>query len=192
MKKFIAILLTLILAFSFVSILGIGTVLAESQETGQIMESDFDDSDGTDWYVSHNNVVFGEENGDDYARVTISNEAKGSGLASPSFNLVTGNEYELTYYMRIPEGSSSYMIGTTYYAPSVSLYMPKVTEAGVKVTNITQTGTAENSNNFYAYSHNDKADASKSWARRNTFPMEIEVDGYNVRSKKRRFRICLE
>ena len=42
MKKSLAILLTLILTFSCFSILGVGTVSAETQSTGQeIIKSDF-------------------------------------------------------------------------------------------------------------------------------------------------------
>ena len=43
MKKLLAVLLTLIFAFSSVSILSIGTVSAEEQTTGQeIIKSDFE------------------------------------------------------------------------------------------------------------------------------------------------------
>ena len=173
MKKSLAILLTLIFTFSCFSILGIGTVLAENQSAGTVLvESDFADTATTNWYISHNNVVFGNENGDDYARVTISEADTGSGLMSTPFNLIPGNEYELTYYIRIPSESISYIISGTNYAPSVLLYQPKVNEDGTKVTNYAKAATAESSNNYYAYKGSD-------WSRRTTFPMTWTIEGYS-------------
>ena len=99
MKKLLALLLTLILTFSSVSILGISTVSAETQKVGQvILESDFNDADGTNWQGTHQNVTYGDDNGDgvnDYASVKIGAK-NGAGLVSSPFNLIPGNEYELT------------------------------------------------------------------------------------------------
>ncbi|MBQ4131252.1 MAG: hypothetical protein IJD71_02810, partial [Clostridia bacterium] len=89
MKKLLALLLTLILTFSCFSILSIGTVSAETQKVGQvILESDFDNSDGTNWQATKADaplVTYGDDNSDgvnDYARVKIHPTSKNQGLVS--------------------------------------------------------------------------------------------------------------
>ena len=181
MKKSLALLLTLILTFSCFSILSVGTVSAETQKVGQvILESDFNNSDGTNWQATHQNVTFGDDNGDgvnDYASVKIGTKS-GAGLVSSPFNLIPGNEYELTYYIRVPEESVSFLIGSTFYAPTTALYQPTVNSAGTKVTSTPAVSTEEASNNYYAYSYTNKDDATKSWARRKGFAATWTIDGY--------------
>ncbi|MBQ3088838.1 MAG: hypothetical protein IJC36_04305 [Clostridia bacterium] len=186
MKKTLAILLTLILGFSCFSLLSVGTVSAETQKVGQvILESDFNDADGTNWQATHQNVTFGDDNGDsvnDYASVKIGAKS-GAGLVSSPFNLIPGNEYELTYYIRVPKESVSFKIGDTFYAPTTAFYLPTVNSTGTKVSSTPTVSTEEAKNNYYAYSYTDDADATKSWARRKGFAATWTIDGYAARNK---------
>ena len=179
MKKLLALLLTLILTFSCFSILSVGTVSAETQKVGQvILESDFDNSDGTNWQATHQNVTYGDDNGDgvnDYASVKIGTKS-GAGLVSSPFNLIPGNEYELTYYIRVPEESVSFKIGSTFYTPTTIFYQPTVTSEGTKVTSTPAVSTVEASNNYYAYKGSD-------WSRREGFNSTWTIDGYQPKTK---------
>ncbi|MBQ9919910.1 MAG: hypothetical protein IJO49_03695, partial [Clostridia bacterium] len=124
MKKLLAILLVFCLMFtshfSFLAFAdGEDVEVDVGTSTTQkiILESDFDNSDGTNWQGTHLNVTFGDDNGDevnDYARVKIGTKS-GAGLVSSPFNLIPGNEYELTYYIRVPEESVSFKIGDIFY-----------------------------------------------------------------------------
>ena len=185
MKKSLALLLTLILTFSSISILSVGTVSAETQKVGQvILESDFNDADGTNWQGTQQNVTFGDDNGDsvnDYASVKIGTK-NGAGLVSSPFNLIPGNEYELTYYIRVPEESVSFKIGDIFYAPTTAFYQPKVNSTGTKVSSIPAVSTVEAENNYYAYSYTD-ADETKSWVRREGFTSTWTIDGYAAKNK---------
>ncbi len=182
MKKLLAILLTLVLTFSCFSILSVGTVSAETQNVGQvILESDFGNSDGTNWQSTNKNVTYSDDNGDgvnDYASVKISSTSKGAGLVSSPFNLIPGNEYELTYYIRVPEESVSFIVGSTFYAPTTVFYQPTVNSTGTKVSSTPAASTVEAENNYYAYSYTNKDDATKSWARRKGFATTWTIDGY--------------
>ena len=187
MKKSLAILLTLILTFSCFSILGIGTVSAETQKVGQaILESDFNDADGTNWQATpHQTVTFSDDNGDgvnDYASVKVGTKS-GAGLVSSPFNLIPGNEYELTYYIRVPEESVSFKIGDIFYAPTTAFYQPKVNSTGTKVSSVPAVSTVEADNNYYAYSYTDDADETKSWVRREGFTSTWTIDGYAAKNK---------
>ncbi|MBQ4131701.1 MAG: hypothetical protein IJD71_05125 [Clostridia bacterium] len=186
MKKLLAILLVFCLMFtshfSFLAFAdGEDVEVDVGTSTTQkiILESDFDNSDGTNWQGTHLNVTFGDDNGDevnDYARVKIGTKS-GAGLVSSPFNLIPGNEYELTYYIRVPEESVPFVVGTTFYAPTTVFYQPnKVNDAGTKVLDTPAASTEEASNNYYAYKGSD-------WARREGFAATWTIDGYQPKTK---------
>ncbi len=178
MKKSLAILLTLILTFSCFSILGIGTVSAETEKIKKvILESDFNDADGTKWRSTEGSVKYGDDNGDgvnDYARVT--HIAKSNyGLFSTPFNLIPDNEYELTYYIRVPSGSDDFNIGSTFYTPATVIYQTPATADGT-VAQPLKVDTAEEANNYYSYK-------GSNWNRRSDFSATWTFDGYAPSTK---------
>ena len=147
-----------------------------------IMQSDFNDPDGTNWQATKTDaplVTYGDDNSDgvnDYARVKIHPTSKNQGLVSSPFNLIPGNEYELTYYIRVPKETAdgetaSFLIGSTFYAPTVAFYQPTVNSTGTKVTSTPSVSTEEASNNYYAYKGSD-------WSRREGFAATWTIDGY--------------
>jgi len=176
MKKVLSLLLAFILIFSCFSILGTSAFAEQVEDVTNpvVMESDFDNSDGTNWQATHQNVTYGDDNGDgvnDYARVKISSTKSGAGLLSSPFNLIPGNEYELTYYIRVPEESVSFNIGSTFYTPTTAFYQPTVNSEGTRVTSTPAVTTVEATNNYYAYK-------GSNWSRREGFKATWTIDGY--------------
>ena len=157
MKKILVFLLTFILTFSCFGILSVGSVFAEMQT---IIESDFDNSDGTNWVptgTATSMVEYLEEDGTDFVRIN-NTTTKNSGLKSVPFELIPDNDYELTFYFRIPTTSASYVVSGLQYAPTIAIYQTGVSD-GVAAA-APQIGTAENSNNIYSYSY------KSNWERR--------------------------
>ena len=106
MKKALSILL--IICLTVTSVFSSYTAKAEenSQSEGLVvLESDF--SSTTNWIMRNQYFVkYLDENQDgtnDYARITSSTKAQ-TGLKSAPFVLIPGDEYELTYYVRVPNG----------------------------------------------------------------------------------------
>jgi len=146
-----------------------------------IMTSDFNDADGTNWRYTSNDVTYCDDNGDgvnDYASVKVNANNQNAGLFSTPFNLVPGNDYELTYYIRVPEESRSFLIGSTFYAPTVAFYQPKVNSTGTKVESVPAVSTLEATNNFYAYKYTNTDDPTQNWSRRSGFSATWTIDGY--------------
>ena len=100
-----------------------------------VLKSDF--SSTTNWTIYGGSTKYMDENSDgtkDYARVTSSKNVN-SALRSEPFVIYPGDEYELTYYVRIPEESASFKVETTketdagvvtstvQYHPSYALYL---------------------------------------------------------------------
>ena len=144
------------------------------------MQSDFNDADGTNWQATKTNVLtYGDDNSDgvnDYARVKIHPTSKNQGIVSTPYELVPGNDYELTYYIRVPKETAdgttaSFKIGSSFYAPTVAFYQTTVNSDGTKVTAIPKIDADEATNNLYAYKGSD-------WARRKGFSATWTFDGY--------------
>ncbi|MBO5020534.1 MAG: hypothetical protein J6D52_07710, partial [Clostridia bacterium] len=148
--------------------------------TKTIMQSDFNDADGTNWQATKTGVLtYGDDNSDgvnDCARVKIHPTSKNQGIVSTPFELVPGNDYELTYYIRVPKETAdgttaSFNIGSSFYAPTVAFYQTTVNSDGTKVTAIPTIDADEAKNNLYAYS-------GSGWARRKGFTSTWTIDGY--------------
>ncbi|MBE6762409.1 MAG: hypothetical protein E7551_09035 [Ruminococcaceae bacterium] len=153
----------------------------DGTETKTIMQSDFNDADGTNWRYTSNDVTYCDDNGDgvnDYASVKVNANKQNAGLFSTPFNLVPGNEYELTYYIRVPEESRSFLVGEIFYAPTVAFYQPKVNSTGTSIENVPAVSTVEASNNFYAYKYTNTDDPTQNWSRRSGFSATWTIDGY--------------
>ncbi len=150
--------------------------------TKTIMQSDFNDADGTNWQATKTGVVtYGDDNGEGYARVKIHPTSRNQGIVSTPFELVPGNDYELTYYIRVPKETAdgttaSFNIGSTFYTPTVAFYQTTVNEAGTKVTATPTIDADEAKNNIYAYNGSD-------WARRKGFSATWTIDGYTPKVK---------
>jgi len=173
MKKALAILLTFILTFSCFSILGI-TVLAETS----LLEPGFDN-----WYYNAGSLNSKDENGDgvnDYVRITSTTKKSNVAVATAPFELIPENEYELSFYIRIPDGSNSFLVDGAFKAPEVIIYEPTVSADTGKATTVGTVSATQTSNNYYAYRYNNKTDTSLSWSRRLDFSAEWTVDGYEA------------
>ena len=76
MKKLLATLLSVLIIFSCVSLLGTNTALAEQKKGDVLFTSDFiANASGTRWIASHSFFQFLDEDGDgtkDFARLTAS------------------------------------------------------------------------------------------------------------------------
>jgi len=124
MKKLLAILLTLILAFSCFGALGTTAMaeeaVAQSGDYNVLLQADFsrpmfqlrgDSTDDNNWIDLVTNSTFGgttygDDDGDgqdDYFNITA-----GSRLYSPIVNLQPGKKYEITYKMRLPVALGDY------------------------------------------------------------------------------------
>ena len=146
--------------------------------TKTIMQSDFNDADGTNWQATKTGVVtYGDDNGEGYARVKIHPTSKHQGIVSTPFELVPGNDYELTYYIRVPEESVTFAVGSSFYAPTVAFYQTTVNSTGTKVTATPTIDADEAKNNLYAYS-------GSGWARRKGFSATWTIDGYQPKPKE--------
>ena len=133
MKKALAILLTLILTFSCFSILGIGSVSAETNLAGDNFEN---------WYYNagkNGQLNLFDENGDsvnDYTRISSSANKSNVSVATAPFELIPENEYELSFYIRIPSTSNSFLVNGSFKAPEVIIYEPTVDTDTGKVTDV--------------------------------------------------------
>ena len=130
MKKTLAILLTLILTFSSVSVLG--TVSAEETPTTNVVFTDFTDfSDTSIWGGSNVKIV--DENSDgvkDFIRLDTTANKKTAYIASKTFTLVPGTEYEISCYVRVPSTSAIQNDGTIKQAPRFIIYQTDAEENG--------------------------------------------------------------
>ncbi len=158
MKKSLALLLTLILTFSCFSILGVGTVSAEIQSTGQIIKSDFKadyEKGSTNWVSTlpnSNHVEIKNEADEYFARISNSGTAHG-GMYSTPFEIVPNNEYEFSFYLRIPTQTraAGYDFGATNYQPAFGLF-EVTTNADKTAVTPKVPGVDNNANNtLYAY-----------------------------------------
>ncbi|MBQ7108045.1 MAG: hypothetical protein IJN95_03030 [Clostridia bacterium] len=171
MKKILVFLLTFILTFSCFGILSVGSVFAENQT---IIESDFDNSDGTNWVptgTAASMVEYLEEDGTDFVRIN-NTTTKNSGLKSVPFELIPDNDYELTFYFRIPTTSPSYVVSGLQYAPTIAIYQTGISD-GVAAA-APQITAEDTSNNIYSYSH------KSGWERRPSFSAEWTLGDYGT------------
>lgn len=171
MKKALAILfvfcLMLTSAFSF-------PAYAEDAASSEgkkaiVLESFF--GDGTNWSVRGSDKFF-DEDGDgvkEVIRLTSSSTAI-IALRSPSFTLIPGDEYELTYYVRVPDTSGEFYTDAANYCPRYAFYQPTETEDGVMVSS-----NYSQSKNEYAYKD----------VRRTNFVSTWQVDGYEPYARNR-------
>ena len=154
-------MLTLILTFSCFSILGVGTVSAVEQTTGQeIIKSDFKadyEKGSTNWVSTlpnSNHVEIKNEADEYFARVSNGGKAHG-GMYSTPFEIVPNNEYEFSFYFRIPTQTreGGYDFGATNYQPAFGLF--EATTNADKTAVIPKVpGVDNNANNtLYAYSN---------------------------------------
>lgn len=165
MKKSLVYLLTLIFAFSSVSILGVGTASAEEQATVQvIMQSNFkaDYEKGTTNWVStlpsSNHVEIKNDGSDYFARISNAGKTHG-GMFSTPFELKPYNDYEFSFYFRIPEQTRAdgYNFSGTHYQPAFALFEVTANEDKTSISAQNNKAPEVNNNannNLYAYSGN--------------------------------------
>ena len=158
MKKVLSLLLAFILIFSCFSILGTATASAETESTVAnpvVLKSDFDNTTSSKWTKTNStasSVTFKQETGGDYyAHVGQVNESN-VGIRSTTFELIPGNEYELTLYFRLTayNGKTFKQISnqqTFYYIPAFAFY-ETTDSVGEKTTS---SPTAGANGNYYAY-----------------------------------------
>ena len=163
MKKALSILL--IICLTVTSVFSSYTAKAEenSQSEGLVvLESDF--SSTTNWIMRNQYFVkYLDENQDginDYARITSSTKAS-TGLKSAPFVLIPGDEYELTYYVRVPNGeggSAEFYQDSTKIYPRYAIYQPTLNEDGTQVTSNYTKGQ-----NDYAYNGVRRSEFDSYW-----------------------------
>ncbi len=98
-----------------------------------VLESNFE-SDSK--WTARGSAKLIDEDGDgikEVARLTSSSTAN-IALRSPSFTLIPGDEYELTFYVRVPDTSGDFYTDTLNYYPRYAFFQPTTTEDGVAVT----------------------------------------------------------
>jgi len=132
---------------------------APDPEGEVLIESDF--SSTTNWTRrTPANVTYVDEDSDgtnDFARLTSSSTATVA-LRSTPFTLIPGNKYELTYYIRVPEGSAAYVTDSSAYYPRIAFYQPTLNAEGTQVTD-----NYSVSANDYAYKDVRRSDFISSW-----------------------------
>ncbi len=112
-----------------------------------IMESDFNDADGTNWQKLQGTYVkYMDDDNDgvnDFVRITGNDKVNTASLSAP-FKVVPGKDYELSFWARIPEESNDFFTDTYKYYPKFALY--KATVSDGKVTDYYKEST-----NDYVY-----------------------------------------
>ncbi len=131
MKKLLALLLSVLLVFGCCTTLFVSTAVAEEGGYSEkvIMQSDFhkakfnsNNADTSRWYGG-DALEYLDEDGDgttDYAKVSYVDKTNNK-LISSLLLLVPGREYELSFDMRIPEGSDYLNDGSATSAPEIYL-----------------------------------------------------------------------
>ncbi|MBQ7107648.1 MAG: DUF4886 domain-containing protein [Clostridia bacterium] len=106
----------------------------KEEETKTIVESDFEkDANASSWYIV-NDVKSMTEAAGDFARLTVANN-KAAYVRSKAFALTPGKKYNLTYFMRIPEGSENYSTAWTQpFSPEALFYQINDGKVGDTVT----------------------------------------------------------
>ena len=132
MKKTLAILLAVLLTFSSVSLLGTGTALAEQQTGDVLFTSDYLWSDqGAKWNDTDSILTKMDENGDgtnDFGRLTALESKNKPQIYSPTVQVIPGNSYELSFYVRVPnDANTEEFTYTNQYAPYITIYQPNST-----------------------------------------------------------------
>lgn len=168
MKKVLSLLLAFILIFSCFSILGTTAVLADeiitTVEDPVVLKSDFENNTASKWRQTRNmngttsstsGITFTQEGGEYYAHIAGSSSYNNVGIASPTFELIPENEYELTLYFRLKaSGTSTFYLSNFYYIPAFLFY-----ETTNTVGTATTTGISEGaSGNFYVYNGGNRSD----------------------------------
>lgn len=160
MKKVLSLLLAFILIFSCFSILGTTAASAETENSVAdpvVMKSDFEKLSSSKWTKTNStasSVTFEQETGGDYyAHVGQVNESN-VGIRSTTFELIPGNEYELTLYFRLTayNGKTFKQISnqqTFYYIPAFAFY--ETTDSVGEKTTSSPTARKDANGNYYAY-----------------------------------------
>jgi len=144
MKKIPAILLTIILAFSCFSILGMTALAAEND--GVLLELDI--SNITNWTGSR--ITSQDTDGDGTKdAIRLDSTTGNSTFYTPTFILSPGKEYKISFDIRVPEGSLDYLSNSSKpIYPKFVVFQPGNTAAGEAKTN----GYSEGQND-YAYKY---------------------------------------
>ncbi len=144
MKKLLSILLTIILAFSCFSILGMTALAAEND--GVLLELNI--SDITNWTGSR--FTSQDTDGDGTKDAMRLDSTTGNpSLFTPTFILSPGKEYKISFDIRVPEGSYDYLTNTSKpIYPKFVVFQPGNTAAGETKAN----GYSEGQND-YAYKY---------------------------------------
>ena len=171
MKKLLSILLIICLMFTTVfPALAAGddvnVNLDDQAPTTNVVFSDFNDfSDTSVWKLNQSSaaarVSFKDEDGDgvkDYVSLT-SGANKNTYISSRATTLVPGTEYELSFYLRVPADSASYITESgSKSAPEIIIYQPDVdSETGLVTTAYSE------GNNEYAYKNKRRHNFSAEW-----------------------------
>ena len=132
MKKTLAILLAVLLTFSSVSLLGTGTASAEQQTGDVLFTSDYLWSgQGAKWNDTDSILTKMDENGDgtnDFGRLTALESKNKPQIYSPTVQVIPGNSYELSFYVRVPnDANTEEFTYTNQYAPYITIYQPNST-----------------------------------------------------------------
>ncbi|MBQ7107869.1 MAG: hypothetical protein IJN95_02125 [Clostridia bacterium] len=175
MKKLLAILFVVLLAFSCFTV-----AMVSAEEPAPLLTLDL--GEGSKWKANNagylSNLAFLDEDGDgtkDYAQ--FSSFAKGgAGVVSPAFTLVAGKQYTLSFKFRIPEASKSYFFSNVAYGPTPALFRADATGDGAEVNNKATVSASPDENNIYAYTTKDMArgeDFTSTWLVGNYDPIQI-------------------
>ena len=161
MKKLLAILLTLIFAFSCFGTLGTTAMAEEARAYRAIVEKGFKGWTTTAAEVNGNAdcVEFNTEEGT--ASLKAGNGSKNTYIKSPTIQIVPDREYELSLYVR-SENASTFTGNNSVVSPLIGLFVPYSEDAVAVVP-----GNA----NFYAYT-------SGNVANRTGFKGTWQVEGY--------------
>ena len=149
MKKILVFLLTFILTFSCFGILSVGSVFAEMQT---IIESDFENFANSNWRNTGAVEILNEENNgvkEYFAR--FSGGSSAARTYSYTAKLIPNNKYELSCYIRVPEGVGTkdftdYQIKDKGLHPMIVIHRPGNTGVGEQATNNFKEGTTEYAN----------------------------------------------
>lgn len=153
MKKLLVFLLTFILTFSCFCILSVTTILAEEQTAGQeIIKSDFENFANSNWRNTGAVEILNEENNgvkEYFAR--FSGGSSAARTYSYTAKLIPNNKYELSCYIRVPEGVGTkdftdYQIKNKGLHPMIVIHRPGNTGVGEQATNNFKEGSTEYAN----------------------------------------------
>ena len=158
-------LLIIVLAIALIAAILLGVVIIKNKNTEKnevIFQSDFGVSNTTAWARNGvDNVEYLQEADGYFARVKSSENNQTASLISEPFALEPDAEYELSFYLRIPDESEAFINGEKYIAPAICLYQTEINENGSTVSSAAKVSAT--TNNIYAYNGVRRDDFSAVW-----------------------------